>query len=264
MDTLASLIWTDAPITVRIGPENADLALPPIATVGKVLDASVDGGVLRIALADDTADLKRPLLVDRFAGTGGIEGPAEWNGMLKPRAWGRCFNVVGRPIDTANNIWCFAEPVNARYLHFDVTQPTGQPISAGIVMVGKAFRPALGQEWGAGRRPIDTGSVTPLLSGGFSIVEGARKRHLNFTLGDLSEAEADQLEDLALDRGDSECSRRRSTGIYRAGAARLCATRLSGDAPAAARHRGSTRFAPRARTRSRPAGDDPHGWTENR
>lgn len=162
MDTLASLIWTDAPITVRIGPENADLALPPIATVGKVLDASVDGGVLRIALADDTADLKRPLLVDRFAGTGGIEGPAEWDGMLKPRAWGRCFNVVGRPIDTANNIWCFAEPVNARYLHFDVTQPTGQPISAGIVMVGKAFRPALGQEWGAGRRPIDTGSVTPL------------------------------------------------------------------------------------------------------
>lgn len=45
---------------------------------------------------------------------------------------------------------------------------------------------------------------------------------------------------------------------------RISATRLSGDAPAAARHRGSTRFAPRARTRSRPAGDDPHGWTENR
>lgn len=110
LDTLASLIWTDAPIAVRIGPENGDRALPPIVTGGKVLDASVEGGMLRIALADDTADLKRPLLVDRFAGTGGIEGPIEWDGMLKPRAWGRCFNVVGRPIDTANNIWCLADP----------------------------------------------------------------------------------------------------------------------------------------------------------
>lgn len=110
LDTLASLIWTDAPIAVRIGPENGDRALPPIVTGGKVLDASAESGVLRIALADDTADLKRPLLVDRFTGQGGIEGPIEWDGMLKPRAWGRCFNVVGRPIDTANNIWCFADP----------------------------------------------------------------------------------------------------------------------------------------------------------
>lgn len=114
----------------------------------------------------------------------------------------RAPEVAGVRSATSHALW-HGEPVNARYVSLGVVQPTGQPISAGIVMVGKAFRPALGQEWGAGRRPIDTGSVTPLLSGGFAIVEGARKRHLNFTLGDLSEAEADQLEALALDRGES-------------------------------------------------------------
>ena len=124
LDTLASLIWTDAPIVVRIGPENGNRALPPIVTGGKVLDASVEGGVLRIALADDTADLKRPLLVDRFTGEGGIEGPIEWDGMLKPRAWGRCFNVVGRPIDTANNIWCFGDPTRP-WLAFDSVRDMG-------------------------------------------------------------------------------------------------------------------------------------------
>lgn len=103
---LGGLFWSDAPITVRIGPEGS--ALPPVEASGLVLDASADDGVLRLVLADQATDLKRPALTDRHAGTGGIEGPIEWEGQIKQRAWGRCFNVPGRVIK--GNIWCFGDP----------------------------------------------------------------------------------------------------------------------------------------------------------
>lgn len=108
---VAALYWTDAPITVRIGPEGE--ALPPIATDGLVLDGAVEGGALRIVLSDSAAELKKPLLTDRFAGTGGIEGPVELENIIKSRAWGRCFNVPGQLIDRASNIWCFGDPRRA-------------------------------------------------------------------------------------------------------------------------------------------------------
>lgn len=108
---LAAYYWADAPITVRIGDEND--ALPPIETAGLVLDAPIDGGVLRIGLADVAVDLKKPIVVDHYAGTGGIDGPAEWEGQAKPRAWGRCFNVPGKPIDAGANVWCFGDPTRA-------------------------------------------------------------------------------------------------------------------------------------------------------
>ncbi|QRY97373.1 hypothetical protein JT366_09215 [Sphingomonas paucimobilis] len=108
---VAALYWADAPITVRIGPEGE--ALPPIAAAGLVLDGAVEGGSLRIALSDAAAELKKPLLTDRFAGTGGIEGPVELENIIKSRSWGRCFNVSGQLIDRANNIWCFGDPRRA-------------------------------------------------------------------------------------------------------------------------------------------------------
>lgn len=107
----AALYWADAPITVRIGPEGD--AMPPIAAAGLVLDAPVEGGGLRITLSDAAADLKKALLTDRFAGTGGIEGPVELEGIIKSRAWGRCFNVPGQMIDRASNVWCFGDPRRA-------------------------------------------------------------------------------------------------------------------------------------------------------
>lgn len=107
----AALYWADAPITVRIGPEGTDL--PPIATAGLVLDAPVEGNAVRITLSDAAADLKKALLTDRFAGTGGIEGPVELEGIIKSRAWGRCFNVPGQLIDRGANVWCFGDPRRA-------------------------------------------------------------------------------------------------------------------------------------------------------
>lgn len=106
---LAALVWADAPITVRIGPEGS---LPPIALSGKVLTATVeDGGKLKIALADPAADLKKPLLTDRYGGTGGLDGPADWAGTIKRRIWGRVFNVQGEPLDPVYNIYAFADPL---------------------------------------------------------------------------------------------------------------------------------------------------------
>ena len=76
-------------------------------------------------------------------------------------------------------------------------------LGAGIVMGGKAWRPVYNMEWGSGRRVIDTGTVAQLPDGGFATMEGARKRAFDWTLGDLSRAETDALEELLLDHGES-------------------------------------------------------------
>ncbi|MHA3840430.1 hypothetical protein ACX0GZ_04325 [Sphingomonas aestuarii] len=168
--------------------------------VGSEASITIDLGGVRSIDTIFLGFVTDPADAATFRASGGIGSYGEF--AIQEAAPLRAPDAAGIRSASSHALWHGA-PVNARYVSLGVTQTSGQPISAGIVIVGKAFRPALGQEWGAGRRPIDTGSVTPLLSGGFAIVEGARKRHLNFTLGDLSEEEADQLEALALDRGES-------------------------------------------------------------
>ena len=126
---VANHFWIDAPITVRIGDENAAGALPPVVLTGKVLAATVDGGVLKIALCDPAADLKKPLLTARYGGTGKLDGPPEWDGKIKRRLWGRVWNIAGELIDAANNIYCWADP--ARSLQgFDAVRDTGAAAAA--------------------------------------------------------------------------------------------------------------------------------------
>lgn len=105
---LAAYFWPDAPINVRVGNGPA---LPPILTQGKVLEVATVEGKLTIVLADPAADLKKPLLTERYAGTGGLEGPAEWAGVLKRRIWGRVWNLQAEPLDPAYNIYCLADPM---------------------------------------------------------------------------------------------------------------------------------------------------------
>lgn len=91
-----------------------------------------------------------------------------------------------------------------RYLRIELSQPAGAgPLSAGIVMAGKAWRPGFNMEFGNGRRVIDTGTVAQLPDGGFATMEGARKRSFEWTLGDLTRAETDELEELLLDHGET-------------------------------------------------------------
>lgn len=121
---LSSLYWTDAPISVWIGPEGE--AMPPLEAAGLVLTSPIARGSMSIGLADAAVDLKRPILVDRFKGTGGLEGPVEFEGQIKTRAWGRCWNVPGKVIDAAANIWCFGDPLR-QWRAIDAVRDVGVP-----------------------------------------------------------------------------------------------------------------------------------------
>ncbi|MES2754891.1 MAG: hypothetical protein V4659_09525 [Pseudomonadota bacterium] len=158
---LASYYWGDAPITVRIGPEGDEL--PPIATAGLVLDAASAGGELKIALADQVTGLKRALLVDRYAGTGDLEGPADWSGLIKPRAWGRCFNVAGRCIDTAYNIWVFGDPARP-WQAFDKVRDVGVDAAALTVLAWQGSIAATLAALRAAVVPAGGGVVCPSLA----------------------------------------------------------------------------------------------------
>jgi hypothetical protein len=103
----AALYWGDAAVTIRLGPEGS---APASLVAGKALNAIVDDDALVVTMSDPAAAFALPVLVDKFAGTGGAEGPADWSGRIKRRAWGRCFNVEALPIDKANQVYCVAHP----------------------------------------------------------------------------------------------------------------------------------------------------------
>ena len=116
-----------------------------------------------------------------------------------------------RAIDSANqapslsHAFWHGAAASVRYLRIAVTQPSGSAtLTAGIVMAGSAFTPTWNNEWGAGRRIIDTAAVTGLPSGGFAVVEGATKVTYAWTLGDLTDAEVDVLDALQRSRGMSK------------------------------------------------------------
>lgn len=126
VSALSGYYWGDAAITVRVGPEGA---LPPVIAQGKVTETASSEGKMAIALADPAADLKKPLLTDRYAGTGGLEGPVEWEGLLKRRVWGRVWNLAAEPIDAANNVYCLADPTRP-LLAISAVRDRGAPAAA--------------------------------------------------------------------------------------------------------------------------------------
>lgn len=105
---LAGLYWRDARITITTGDD--ETGVYATAFVGSVGSVAIEGGVLSFALADLSVDLNKPLLLDTFAGTGGLEGPVDIAGRVKRRSWGRVFNVEGMILDKANNIYEFGDP----------------------------------------------------------------------------------------------------------------------------------------------------------
>ena len=116
----------------------------------------------------------------------------------------RAIDSAGQAPTLSHAFWHGAA-VNVRYLRITVTQPAGNPVlSAGIAMAGAAFVPTWNNEWGAGRRIIDTSAVSGLPSGGFAVVQGARKAAYAWTLGDLTQAEVDTLDAIQRDRGASK------------------------------------------------------------
>ena len=171
---------------------------------------TADGSIVRINI-----DFGVPILVDTVF-LGFVSPPiagATWSAVGGLAAHGEftVFNTRAlRAVDSATRaparthaLWNGAAQ-SMRYLRLLLTQPAAAgPLSAGIVMAGEAWRPTFNMEFGSGRRVIDTGTVAQLADGGFAAVEGARKRQFDWTLGDLSRAETDELEELLLDHGES-------------------------------------------------------------
>lgn len=109
--TLGAYYWGDATFTLYGGPDGGADAAFSVLLSGRIADARPVGrGELVLQLVDPTADLAKPVVTDTFAGTGGIEGPAELKGQPKWRAWGKCRNVTLRSLKAATNIWVATDP----------------------------------------------------------------------------------------------------------------------------------------------------------
>ncbi|QCI93275.1 hypothetical protein [Novosphingobium sp. EMRT-2] len=133
--------------------------------------------------------------------TGGAAGYTDVT--LSPAGALRAVDSASRTPKRTHAFW-HGDVFNVRYLRLAVTQAAGSPaLTAGVVMAGKAWQPQFNMEFGSGRRVIDTGTVASLPDGGFATMEGARKRAWSWTLGDLSVAETDALEELQLDHGET-------------------------------------------------------------
>jgi len=108
LSELAAYYWRDAAITIETGDEDTGVFATLIA--GKVADAQVRDHQLVITAADLAADLGKPLVTALFAGNGGAEGGAEAKNRIKRRTWGHAFNIEGRVLDKANNVYEFGDP----------------------------------------------------------------------------------------------------------------------------------------------------------
>lgn len=99
-------------------------------------------------------------------------------------------------------LWQLEAPVAARYIGIAGNVPAGFQI--GVIAAGEAFRPEWGPELGHGRGVIETGSATRRPDGGFGIVKGVRAPTWQWTLGDLSDDERDELYALIVSQGETE------------------------------------------------------------
>ncbi len=93
-------------------------------------------------------------------------------------------------------------PISARYIRISGTFAAGYAI--GVVVVGLAFRPTWGHEFGSGRTVETTGTAERLFGGGFGIDDGVTAGGWQFTLGDLQPADLKKLYAIARDRGETK------------------------------------------------------------
>ncbi|WP_336973409.1 gp53-like domain-containing protein [Sphingobium aromaticiconvertens] len=121
LDILLGYYWRDAAIEV-------DRINGPLVTrrlTGVVADATIAEGGLVITAADLAKSLDKPPVSAQFAGTGGIEGGIYAIGRPKRRSLGRVFNIEGRLLDQAYNIYEFGDPARP-LLAFDVLRDKGR------------------------------------------------------------------------------------------------------------------------------------------
>ena len=168
---------------------------------GSAANIDIDLSVARPIDSVFLGSILPPLAGAAWTITGGLAGYGET--VLKAAGALRAVDRAGMAPALSHALWTGAA-TTVRYLRLAITQPgDGAALSIGNVIVGSAFQPHWNKEWGSGRRVIDTGTVTPLIDGGFAVVEGARKGSYGWTFGDLADDEVDRLYALQLDRGET-------------------------------------------------------------
>lgn len=95
-------------------------------------------------------------------------------------------------------------PVRARYVGIGRERASASRVELGVIVIGRAFRPQWGGEWGGGVGLADTGQVTRRRDGGFAIDSGTAAPTLQWIFGDLSDDERRQLFAIVQDRGETK------------------------------------------------------------
>ncbi|SCW56284.1 hypothetical protein SAMN02927924_01376 [Sphingobium faniae] len=109
LDGMAAYYWRDAAIEIdRIKDGVVTRRL-----TGTIAEATVAEGRLVITCADLSQRLDKAIATATFAGTGGIEGGDFAIGRVKRRNFGLVWNIEGRLLDKANNIYEFGDPAFA-------------------------------------------------------------------------------------------------------------------------------------------------------
>lgn len=115
LNALAALNWLGAPVKVSSGDDASPAPAWTVELLGTVAAVKISGGKIIFTVTDLSGDLSKPVLYQRFAGTGGIEGDVEVKDRIKRRTWGRAFNVEGKVLLKASNIYEFGDPARPLY-----------------------------------------------------------------------------------------------------------------------------------------------------
>lgn len=171
------------------------------SAVGTAATISIDLGVERIVDTLFLGCIFNAALDATWTITGGVTG---YNDITVKPLSALCVPDRGARLRTMNHaLWTGAEHM-VRYLRVAVAQPAGAPpLAIGALVVSGAFVPTWNKEWGSGRGVKDSATVTRLPSGGVAVAHGARFGTYAWTLGDLSDEEADILYELQLGVGES-------------------------------------------------------------
>lgn len=122
---LSNVVWPGARVIISTGDDEAPAPTYTTLMKGTIADAKTGDGSLTLTMADLSADLDRPVCPNTFLGNGGIEGADAATGRIKRRTFGQVFNVEGRVLDPANNVYEFGDPAYP-LSSFDMLKDKGQ------------------------------------------------------------------------------------------------------------------------------------------
>lgn len=145
LDGWADDIWRNAVCTIYTCEDGAADAAVATLMIGRIAECEgVDeAGRMRLVLSDPAADLRRPLLTEKFAGTGDLEGGVEIKGRYKRRGWGKRHNVEAWLLDAANRIYVLPENVTSIDTVSDIGVPFGSLVTVASAGTAAATLAAL-------------------------------------------------------------------------------------------------------------------------